>query len=68
MRAYSLELLDFIMVNDFITLNFLQEIHHELCEVYNQNVMSGGTVRRWCRMFKDGQTNFTMKSEVADYL
>jgi hypothetical protein len=33
------------------------EIHHELCAVYSQNVMSDGTVRQWCRMFKDGQTN-----------
>jgi hypothetical protein len=31
------------------------EIHHELCAVYDQNVMSEGTVRQWCRMFKDGQ-------------
>jgi hypothetical protein len=33
------------------------EIHRELCAVYNQNVMSEGTVRQWCRIFKDGQTN-----------
>jgi transposase len=33
------------------------EIHHELCTVYGQNVMSEGTVRQWCEMFKDGQTN-----------
>jgi hypothetical protein len=32
------------------------EIHHELCVFYGQNVMSEGTVRQWCRMFKDGQT------------
>jgi hypothetical protein len=31
------------------------EIHRELCAVYGQNVMSEGTVRQWCRMFKDGQ-------------
>jgi hypothetical protein len=30
----------------------------ELCAaVYGENVMSGGTVRQWCRMFKDGRTN-----------
>jgi hypothetical protein len=28
-----------------------------LAAAYGQNVMSGGTVRQWCRMFKDGQTN-----------
>jgi hypothetical protein len=30
------------------------EIHRELCAVYGQIVMSEGTVRQWCRMFKDG--------------
>jgi hypothetical protein len=33
---------------------------HELCAIYGQNVMSEGTegtVRQWCRMFKDGRTN-----------
>jgi hypothetical protein len=25
--------------------------------VYSQNVMCEGTVRQWCRMFKDGRTN-----------
>jgi transposase len=33
------------------------EIHQELCMVYGQNVMSEGTVRQWCRMFKDRRTN-----------
>jgi hypothetical protein len=33
------------------------EIHHELCADYGQNVMSEGTVRQWCRMFKDWRTN-----------
>jgi hypothetical protein len=33
------------------------EIHRELCTVYVKNVMSEGTVRQWCRMFKDGRTN-----------
>jgi hypothetical protein len=34
------------------------EIHCELCAVYGQNVMTEGTIRQWCRMLKDGQTNF----------
>jgi hypothetical protein len=25
--------------------------------VYSQNVMSEGTLKQWCRIFKDGQTN-----------
>jgi hypothetical protein len=33
------------------------EIHRELCAVYGQNVINEGTVRQWCRMFRDGQTN-----------
>jgi hypothetical protein len=33
------------------------EIHHDLCTVYGQNVISEGTVRQWGRMFKDGRTN-----------
>jgi hypothetical protein len=35
----------------------IAEIHCELCVVYGQNVMSEGTVRQWCRMFKDGYAN-----------
>jgi hypothetical protein len=35
-----------------------EEIHYELCPaVYGQNVMSEGTVRQWCRIFKDGRTD-----------
>jgi hypothetical protein len=33
------------------------EIHCELCAVYDQNVMSEGTIRQWCRIFKDGLAN-----------
>jgi hypothetical protein len=34
------------------------EIRRELCAaVYGKNVMSEGTVRQWCRMFKDGRIN-----------
>jgi hypothetical protein len=33
------------------------EIHCELCAVYDQNVMSEGTIRQWCKMFKDGLAN-----------
>jgi hypothetical protein len=33
------------------------EIHNELCAAYSQNAMSEGTVRQWCRLFKDGRTN-----------
>jgi hypothetical protein len=30
------------------------EIHGELCTDYVENIVSEGTVRQWCRMFKDG--------------
>jgi hypothetical protein len=43
------------------------EIHRELCAVYGQNIMSEGTVRQWCRMFKDGRKMLTMKSEVVGH-
>jgi hypothetical protein len=34
------------------------EIYCELCTaVYGQNVMSEGSVRQWCRMFRDGWAN-----------
>jgi hypothetical protein len=33
--------------------------------VYGPNVMSKGTERQWCRMFSDGQTNGTTKTEVV---
>jgi hypothetical protein len=33
------------------------EIHCELGAVYGQNVINPGTVRQWCRMFKDGRKN-----------
>jgi hypothetical protein len=34
------------------------EIHRESCAtIYSHNVMSEGTVRQLCRLFKDGRTN-----------
>jgi hypothetical protein len=42
------------------------EIHCELSMVYAQNVMSEGTVKWWCRIFKDGQTN-THNEEQIDW-
>ena len=29
------------------------EIHHEICQVYGENVMSDGMVRKWVRMFNE---------------
>jgi len=33
------------------------EIHHQICQVYCDNVMSDGMVRKWVRMFNEGQEN-----------
>jgi TusA-related sulfurtransferase len=33
------------------------EIRNELCVIYDQNIMSKETIRQWCKMFKDVQTN-----------
>jgi hypothetical protein len=33
------------------------EIHCVLCAVYSQNVMTNGTLRQWCKMFRDGRSN-----------
>jgi len=33
------------------------EIHHQICQVYGDNAMSDGMVRKWVRMFDEGQQN-----------
>ena len=33
------------------------EIHRNICEVYEQNIMTDGVVRKWVRAFKDGRPN-----------
>ena len=33
------------------------EIHHHICQVYGDNAMSGGMVRKWVRMFNEGREN-----------
>jgi len=33
------------------------EIHHQICQVYGDNAMSDGMVRKWIRMFKEGRQN-----------
>jgi len=31
------------------------EIHHQICQVYGDNAMSDGMVRKWVRMFNEGR-------------
>jgi hypothetical protein len=49
----------FALLSTFLALKNMMnaaEIHLKLCAaVYGQIAMSEGTVRQWCRMFKDGQ-------------
>jgi len=33
------------------------EIHHRICQVYGDNVMSDGMVRKWIRIFNEGREN-----------
>ena len=33
------------------------ETHHQLCQVYGDNAMSDGMVRKWVRMFNEGREN-----------
>jgi len=33
------------------------EIYHQICQVYCDNVMSDGMVRKWVRMFIEGREN-----------
>jgi len=33
------------------------EIHHQICQVYGDNAMSDGIVRKWVRMFNGGREN-----------
>jgi transposase len=33
------------------------DIHRQICEVYGENAMSDGMVRKWVRKFKEGRDN-----------
>jgi len=33
------------------------EIHHQICQVCDDNAMSDGMVRKWVRMFNEGREN-----------
>ena len=38
--------------------NVLQsEIQHQICQVYGDNAMNDGMVRKWVRMFNEGREN-----------
>jgi hypothetical protein len=33
------------------------DIHHQICEVYSENFMSDGMVRKWVTKFNEGRNN-----------
>jgi len=33
------------------------EIHHQICQVYGDNAMSDGMVRKWVRVLNEGREN-----------
>ena len=33
------------------------EIHHQICQVFGDNTMSDGMVRKWVRIFNQGREN-----------
>ena len=33
------------------------DIHRQICEVFGENAMSDGMVRKWVRKFKEGRDN-----------
>jgi hypothetical protein len=33
------------------------DIHRQICEVYDENAMSDGMVRKWVRQFNEGREN-----------
>jgi transposase len=55
----------------------LADIHRQICEVYGENAMSDGMVRKWVRKFNEGCDNVhdepqsgrpsVVSEEVADF-
>jgi len=43
----------------FLNARFVppSEIHHQICQVYGDNAMRDGMVRKWVRMFNEGRGN-----------
>jgi len=40
------------------------EIHHQICQVYGDNAMSDGMVRKWVRMFNEGRENIQDEARI----
>jgi hypothetical protein len=59
MKIENLASCDIRPVTKFLNVKNVRpaEIYRQVCEVYVENAMSDGMVRRWCRMFSEGRTN-----------
>jgi len=44
------------------------EIHHQICQVYGDNAMSDGVVRKWVRMFNEGRENVHDEARIGVHL
>jgi len=44
------------------------EIHHQICQVYGENAMSDGMVRKWVRMLMKDKRTCTMRRDVGVHL
>ena len=41
------------------------EIHHQICQMYGDNAMSDGMVRKWVRMFNEGRENVHDEARIG---
>jgi len=41
------------------------EIHYQICQVYGDNAMSDGMVRKWVRMFNEGRGNVHNEARIG---
>ena len=41
------------------------EIHHQICQVYGDNAMSDGIVRKWVRMCNEGRENVHDEARIG---
>ena len=44
------------------------EIHHQICQLYCDNTMSDGMVRKWVRCSMKDERTYTMRREVGVHL
>ena len=42
-----------------------REIHHQICQVYGDNVVSDGMVRKWVRVFNEGRENVLDEARIG---